>query len=91
MASNNLGIADLSDELTMETIPVKNYVYDSSGGGWLFVDRPTFTLQVGDNYNNDIGISFDSTMPIIYTNTSIYSDVNKSSVHIAAITEFQDY
>lgn len=90
MASNNLGIADLSDDLTMQSITVENYVYDSSGGGWLFVDRPSFTLQVGDNYNNDIGISFDSTMPIIYTNTSIYSDVNKSSVHIAAITEFQD-
>ena len=91
LSNSLIGVADLDEALTMESVNVAQYVYDAAAGGWLFVERPSYILQIGENYVDDIGITYSSAMPIVYSSTDIYSDKDKSSVSYTTSTEFIDY
>lgn len=87
----NFALDDGTSDYSSTVVNVFNFVYDSSGGGWLFVDRTSTDLGFTNPfYMDDIGISFSSSMPIVYSDVDIYSDKEQSSVYYAASTEYED-
>ncbi len=94
LANSSIGAAALyvlSGEYAAGSTNVRNYVYDSSGGGWLYTDNYSIDLGLTNEYYvDDIGITYSSSMPIVYSSTDIYSDKEQSSVFYAANTEYED-
>ena len=84
----HLGLSE--DEFLSASIKMYNYVYDESGSGWLFTGANYSDVDYVNNYVDNIGITFSSSMPIVYSSTDIYSDKVQSSVYYAASTEYED-